>query len=122
VESIAPRKIKKQGAAPLDLRLVQNPDILAEVAALPKRPFVVGFAAETDDVERHAREKLEAKGADLIAANEVGNGRGFEADDNTLLLLWRGGSEKLERADKRVLAERLVERIVERMRASGARA
>jgi phosphopantothenoylcysteine decarboxylase/phosphopantothenate--cysteine ligase len=119
-ESVSPRKIKKQGGAPLDLRLVQNPDILAEVAALAERPFVVGFAAETDDVERHAREKLQAKGADLIAANEVGAGRGFEADDNALLLLWQGGSERLERADKRVLAERLVERIVERMRARGA--
>jgi phosphopantothenoylcysteine decarboxylase/phosphopantothenate--cysteine ligase len=121
-EHAVPRKIKKEGDAPLELRLVQNPDILAEVAALAKRPFVVGFAAETGDVERNARAKLEAKGVDLIAANEVGGGRGFEADDNALLLLWRGGSEKLERSDKRVLAERLVERIVERMRASGVRA
>jgi phosphopantothenoylcysteine decarboxylase/phosphopantothenate--cysteine ligase len=121
-ESIAPRKIKKQSGAPLELRLVQNPDILAEVAALPKRPFVVGFAAETDDVERNARAKLEAKGVDLIAANEVGGGRGFEADDNALLLLWQGGSERLDRADKRALAGRLVERIAERMRASGVRA
>jgi phosphopantothenoylcysteine decarboxylase/phosphopantothenate--cysteine ligase len=121
-ESALPRKIKKQGSAPLELRLVPNPDILAEVAALPKRPFVVGFAAETDDVERNARAKLEAKGIDLIAANEVGGGRGFEADDNALLLLWQGGSEKLDRADKRVLAGLLVERIAERMRASGARA
>jgi phosphopantothenoylcysteine decarboxylase / phosphopantothenate---cysteine ligase len=117
-ESTAPQKIKKQGADPLDLRLVQNPDVLAEVAALSKRPFVVGFAAETENVEQHARAKLEKKRLDLIAANEVGKGRGFEANDNALLLIWNGGSESLDRADKRELATRLVARIAERMRAT----
>ena len=120
-ESEAAQKIKKNGSDPLDLKLVQNPDILAEVAALPKRPFVVGFAAETGNVEQHARAKLEKKRVDLIAANEVGNGRGFEASDNALLLIWNGGSESLDRADKRVLATRLVARIAERMRASERR-
>lgn len=114
-ESAASQKIKKQGDAPLALTLVQNPDILAEVAALSKRPFVVGFAAETERVEQHAREKLERKRVDLIAANEVGAGRGFETSDNALLLIWNGGSESLERADKRELAARLVARIAERM-------
>ena len=117
-ESEAAQKIKKNGSDPLDLKLVQNPDILAEVAALSKRPFVVGFAAETGNVEQHARAKLEKKRVDLVAANEVGGGRGFEASDNALLLIWNGGSESLDRADKRVLATRLVARIAERMRAS----
>ncbi len=120
-ESEAAQKIKKNGSDPLDLKLVQNPDILAEVAALPKRPFVVGFAAETANVEQHAHAKLEKKRVDLIAANEVGGGRGFEASDNALLLIWNGGSESLDRADKRVLAARLVARIAERMRASERR-
>ena len=117
-ESTAPQKIKKHGSDPLDLKLVQNPDILAEVAALGVRPFVVGFAAETENVEQHAREKLERKRVDLIAANEVGSGRGFEAKDNALLLIWNGGSESLDRADKRDLAARLVARVAERMHAA----
>lgn len=115
--SAAPQKIKKHGSDPLDLALVQNPDILAEVAALPKRPFVVGFAAETENVEAHAREKLERKRIDLVAANEVGAGLGFEASDNALLLLWNGGRESLDRAEKRELAAKLVARIAERMQA-----
>ena len=102
---------KVDGASGLELSLVQNPDILAEVAALPKRPFVVGFAAETNDVEAHARAKLERKKLDLIAANEVGAGRGFERDDNALLLIWPGGSEPLAQADKASLARALVARI-----------
>jgi len=120
-ESTAPQKIKKSGGDPLDLKLVQNPDILAEVAALGVRPFVVGFAAETENVESHAREKLERKRVDLIAANEVGAGRGFETSDNALLLIWNGGSESLDRADKRELASRLVTRVAERMRATERR-
>ncbi len=105
-------KLKKSGPdATLELSLVQNPDILAEVAALRPRPFVVGFAAETADLERHARDKLERKDLDLVAANGVGEGRGFEREDNELLLLWHGGHEALSRARKRVLARRLVARI-----------
>lgn len=120
-ESTAPQKIKKQGDSALELKLVQNPDILAEVAALAQRPFVVGFAAETENVEAHAREKLEKKRIDLIAANEVGGGRGFEASDNALLLIWNGGSESLDRADKHELAARLVARIAERLHATEPR-
>jgi phosphopantothenoylcysteine decarboxylase/phosphopantothenate--cysteine ligase len=110
-QSVLPQKFKKGGAA-LELALVENPDILAEVAALPQRPFVVGFAAETENVEAHARAKLERKRLDLIAANQVGAGLGFERDDNALLLLWPdGGREELARADKRSLARALVARI-----------
>lgn len=110
---VAPQKRKKRGAGDtLEISLVQNPDILAEVAALPVRPFTVGFAAETEDLETHARAKLERKRLDLLAANRVGEGLGFEQTDNELLLLWPGGGrEALPRADKRVLARMLVARI-----------
>jgi phosphopantothenoylcysteine decarboxylase/phosphopantothenate--cysteine ligase len=115
---MAPQKLKKTGGA-LELSLVQNPDILAEVAALPQRPFLVGFAAETENVEEYARAKLERKRLDLIAANQVGAGLGFEQGDNALLLLWPGGGrEQLARADKRDLARRLVARIGEQWRAA----
>ncbi|MFI4970850.1 MAG: bifunctional phosphopantothenoylcysteine decarboxylase/phosphopantothenate--cysteine ligase CoaBC, partial [Lysobacterales bacterium] len=111
-QAVAAQKLKKSGDAALELVLVQNPDILAEVAGLPARPFLVGFAAETENVEAHARAKLERKQLDLIAANQVGAGLGFERDDNALLLLWPdGGREELPRADKRELARRLVARI-----------
>lgn len=109
---VAPRKLKKTGAdATLELSLVQNPDILAAVAGLNPRPFVVGFAAETGELEAYARDKLERKQLDLIAANDVGGGQGFERSDNALLLLWSTGREELARADKRVLARALVARI-----------
>jgi phosphopantothenoylcysteine decarboxylase/phosphopantothenate--cysteine ligase len=109
---IAPHKLKKASRdSGLELSLVQNPDILADVAALETRPFVVGFAAETEDVEAHARAKLERKRLDLIAANEVGAGLGFESADNALLLLWPDGREVLERTGKAELARALVARI-----------
>jgi phosphopantothenoylcysteine decarboxylase/phosphopantothenate--cysteine ligase len=111
--SVATQKLKKAGASTLELSLVQNPDILAEVAALAERPFVVGFAAETEHVEEYARAKLESKRLDLIAANQVGAELGFEREDNALLLLWRDGREELPRAHKRELAHRLVARIAQ---------
>jgi len=107
---VAAHKIKKHGRA-LQLDLTENPDILAEVGALKQKPFLVGFAAETQDLEKYARAKLERKKIDLIAANCVGGGSGFDSCDNELLLLWPGGNESLARADKRTLAHRLVERI-----------
>ncbi|MDR2013938.1 MAG: bifunctional phosphopantothenoylcysteine decarboxylase/phosphopantothenate--cysteine ligase CoaBC [Rhodanobacter sp.] len=106
-QAVAAQKMKKTGQA-LHLSLVQNPDILAEVAALPRRPFVVGFAAETEHVETHARDKLERKHLDLIVANQVGANLGFERDDNALLLLWPDGRKELPRADKRELARALL--------------
>jgi len=109
-QAIAPQKLKKTGEG-LELSLVQNPDILAEVAAMAQRPFLVGFAAETENVEAYARAKLERKQLDLIAANRVGADCGFERDDNALLLLWSDGREELARADKRELARQLVARI-----------
>jgi phosphopantothenoylcysteine decarboxylase/phosphopantothenate--cysteine ligase len=108
---VAAHKIKKHGRA-LQLDLTENPDILAEVGALKKKPFLVGFAAETQDLEKYAQAKLERKKIDLIAANCVGHGAGFDACDNELLLLWPNGKESLARADKRELAHRLVARVV----------
>ncbi|WP_290798740.1 phosphopantothenoylcysteine decarboxylase, partial [Halomonas sp.] len=95
-ESAAEHKIKKvEGEDELVLRLVKNPDIIATVAALPAtgRPLVVGFAAETRDVEAYARGKLTRKGLDMIVANDVSQaGLGFGSDDNAALLLWRDAS------------------------------
>ena len=115
----APAKIKKTSDQ-LDVRLVRNPDILAEVAALPAAPFTVGFAAETGDVENHAAQKRQAKHLDMIAANRVGRGLGFEQDDNALTVLWSGGRRELRRADKRTVARELVKLISERFHARTA--
>lgn len=111
----AQEKIKKTGEA-LALRLVPNPDIIAEVAALPpgQRPFCLGFAAETHDLAHHAQQKRERKGLDLLAANLVGNGLGFDSDDNALSLFWEGGSLELPLLPKLLLARRLVEVLAER--------
>jgi phosphopantothenoylcysteine decarboxylase/phosphopantothenate--cysteine ligase len=113
VQETSPSKLKKTGK-PVFLELIQNPDILAEVAGSPNRPFLVGFAAETNDLERYARDKLERKNLDMIAANQVGTELGFECSENALLLLWDGGKEDLGKADKKVLARALVERIAVR--------
>jgi len=112
VAEYSPRKIKKNAAGAPVLELVENPDILAEVAARDPRPFVIGFAAETDHVAEHAREKLERKKLDMLAANHVDEHIGIGADDNALELIWPGGSETLPRASKAELAKTLVARIV----------
>lgn len=106
----AAQKIKKRSDT-MTLELVRAPDILASVAALEHRPFVVGFAAETQDVEANARAKLEGKRLDMIAANRVGDGVAFDQDENALLLLWPGGREELATCGKLELARRLVARI-----------
>lgn len=117
-------KIKKSDEE-MTLRLVKNPDILAEVAALPDGPFTVGFAAETEQVETNARGKLEAKRLDMIAANLVGGmpggpGCGFDSEDNALLVLWEGGGRSLPFMPKRLLGAELADLICERYRASTA--
>ena len=111
VAGYSSRKIKKNTAGTPVLELVENPDILAEVAARDPRPFVVGFAAETDHVAEHAREKLERKKLDMLAANHVGENIGIGADDNALELIWPGGSESLPPAPKAELAKTLVARV-----------
>ncbi len=122
VAEYSSRKIKKGAAGAPVLELVENPDILAEVAARDPRPFVVGFAAETDHVAEHAREKLDRKKLDMLAANRVDEHTGIGADDNALELIWPGGSETLPRASKSELAEALVARIARHFRARGGRA
>lgn len=112
------QKIKKTGDR-MRIELVKNPDILADVAALPDGPFTVGFAAETEKVEQHAREKLLKKGVDLIAANDVSGGAGFGSDDNSLMLIDRAGVRHLDRASKPELARRLIQHISERLDATG---
>ncbi len=113
------RKIKKTESA-LDLDLERTVDILAAVAARPDRPFVVGFAAETNDVEMHARQKLAKKNLDLIAANEVGDDKVFEKDDNALMVLWRnGGRQDLGPGPKARIAHELIDLIARHWRESG---
>lgn len=107
------QKIKKT-ADTLSLALVRNPDILAEVAALPDGPFTVGFAAETENLLQHAREKLARKKLDMIAANHVGEGQGFEAEENALSVIDAGSVTELPQAPKTQLARRLVALIAER--------
>lgn len=114
VDHAAVNKIKRRDSA-LELKLVPNEDILKCVAASVPPPFTVGFAAETNDVEQHAREKLERKAIDMVAANLVGGANlGFNADDNELLVIWRGGSQHLPRTAKTRLARALVDVIAAR--------
>lgn len=117
VAATAAQKIKK-GETGLDLRLVRTPDIVAAVAALPRRPFLVGFAAETEALEGNARSKLETKGLDMVAANWVGRaGQGFDSDNNALTVVWQGGGKELPLAPKSSLARQLIEIIAERYHA-----
>jgi phosphopantothenoylcysteine decarboxylase/phosphopantothenate--cysteine ligase len=115
--SVAESKIKKK-AEHLALEMTRTTDILATVAARADRPFVVGFAAETDAVEANARDKLQRKNLDMIAANEVSASKAFDCEDNALLVLWRGGGRaELARAPKRELATELVALIAARCNA-----
>ena len=115
---VAGNKIKKQpGETGLVLQLVRTRDILAELATDPQRPaLVVGFAAETDNVERNARAKLASKRVDLICANRVGvAGSGFESDDNALVVYGAGIERALGPASKAQLAEALVALVAEHL-------
>jgi phosphopantothenoylcysteine decarboxylase/phosphopantothenate--cysteine ligase len=121
--AIAASKLKKQpGQDTLVLELVKTRDVLAEVAIHPQRPrLVVGFAAETDDVARYARDKLERKRLDMICANRVGlAGSGFESDDNALLVIDAAGERALGPAPKAELAAVLLDIIGERLQAGEA--
>jgi phosphopantothenoylcysteine decarboxylase/phosphopantothenate--cysteine ligase len=111
-------KIKKTSDS-LMLALSRTTDILATVAAGASRPFVVGFAAETQNVERNALAKLEGKRLDMIAANQVGDTLAFDSDDNALTVYWPGGKRDLGRATKRKLAADLVAVIAERFAVRG---
>jgi phosphopantothenoylcysteine decarboxylase/phosphopantothenate--cysteine ligase len=107
-------KIKKQHDHSL-IELTQNPDIIASVARLPNKPFVVGFAAETDDLENYATLKLQSKNLDMIAANWVGQSEGgFDSDRNALQIFWPGGNQSFAMADKSILARQLLSLIKEK--------
>ncbi len=119
--SVAGRKIKKSAEQEeLTLTLTKNPDILADIARLEPRPFIVAFAAETDSVEENAREKLQRKGADLIVANDVADASiGFDSDANEVLVIARDGAmTRLQKAPKSVIANRLLDLVVARLRYS----
>jgi phosphopantothenoylcysteine decarboxylase/phosphopantothenate--cysteine ligase len=105
---------KIKGKHDLTLELTPNPDILAEVAARGTSAFVVGFAAETNDVAANARAKLERKGIDLLVANDVSQqGIGFEAEDNEVLLLDRwGGARPLPRMPKADVADAILSHVL----------
>jgi phosphopantothenoylcysteine decarboxylase/phosphopantothenate--cysteine ligase len=115
--TVAEHKIKKKDET-MRLELTKVTDVLAAVAARADRPFVVGFAAETRDLEANALAKLEKKRLDMIAANLVGPGVGFDCDHNTLRVLWPGGSEDLGQASKEALAARLIAVIADRFLAT----
>ncbi len=103
----------KRSADTMELALVRSEDTLASVAALKNPPFTVGFAAETQDVERHARDKLARKRVNMIAANRVGPDCGFDTETNTLTVYWDGGESALGEGSKAVLARRLIELVAE---------
>jgi phosphopantothenoylcysteine decarboxylase/phosphopantothenate--cysteine ligase len=104
------QKIKKTSER-LQLEMERTIDVLASVAARPNRPFVVGFAAETESVEHHARAKLLRKNLDMIAANEVSHTKGFDCEDNHLIVLWREARRDLGAGPKIALARELVQLI-----------
>jgi phosphopantothenoylcysteine decarboxylase/phosphopantothenate--cysteine ligase len=112
VRDQATQKIK--GKRDLTLDLVPNSDILAEVAARRTGAFIVGFAAETNDVAKNARTKLESKGIDLLVANDVSRQDiGFDAEDNEVLLVDRwGGAEALPRMRKEAVADAILTRVL----------
>ncbi|WP_445372482.1 bifunctional phosphopantothenoylcysteine decarboxylase/phosphopantothenate--cysteine ligase CoaBC [Methylomonas sp. HW2-6] len=115
-KQVAGRKLKKGEAEDSVIELEKNPDIVAAVARLLPKPWVVGFAAETDDLENYALGKLHSKNLDMIAANWVGRAEGgFDSERNALQVFWRDGRKTLEMADKTSLAVQLLQLIAERM-------
>jgi len=107
----ADHKIKKS-TEEIHLTLVKNPDIVASVAEHNKRPFTVGFAAETQDVMAYAQGKLVNKKLDMIATNDVsGSNVGFNSDNNALTVIWPGGHKVLPLASKTQIAKQLIELI-----------
>ena len=112
--TVAEQKMKKQSDEDtMTITLVKNPDIVANVAALAdNRPFTVGFAAETQDVEQYAQGKLTRKHLDLICANDVAQqGQGFNSDTNALHLYWPQGDKALPLTNKSELGKQLIDEI-----------
>lgn len=110
-------KIKKADGD-THLALTRTRDIIAEVARDHPRLFTLGFAAETTDMEAHARDKRERKNLSMVAGNVVGPENAFGRDDNALFVVWDGGEQQLAQASKAALAEQLVALIAERLPAA----
>lgn len=112
----AAQKIKKGDAQSMQVTLVKNPDIVASVAALTERPFMVGFAAETERVAEYAHDKMQRKNLDMIIANDVSDSQiGFNSDDNAVLLIDRQGQIRFSKRSKRQLAGDLINEIAKRL-------
>ena len=114
----AEQKIKKDPSSDeLTLTFRKNPDILAAIASSTPRPFVVAFAAETENVEANAREKLLRKNADLVVANNVGDASiGFDSDQNEVIVIGRdGATTHIERTSKLAVANRILDLVVQRL-------
>ncbi len=113
-ETVGTGKIKKGAGGPPAIALVENPDILATLSRAKARPkLVVGFAAETDDVEAYAQGKLDRKGCDWIVANDVSIEGTMGGDQNAVAIVSRGGIERWDRMAKGEVARRLAARIAE---------
>ncbi|CDZ77867.1 DNA/pantothenate metabolism flavoprotein [Legionella massiliensis] len=108
VDAPATEKIKKQDSPELTLQLGPNPDILASVTASAKASFVVGFAAETSQVIKHAKDKLHSKKLDMIIANQVGKGLGFDVDHNQATVLTKDTKTELPLTHKIRLAGQII--------------
>lgn len=117
LETVADNKIKKTKNKKLQLELIPTLDIVSAVVSLPDKPFVVGFAAETEQVVSYAQDKLKSKGLDMIAANQVGENMGFAVDNNALQVFWSQGSQVLPLSPKTQLARDLMTLIIERYNA-----
>ena len=113
VSEVSQQKIKKQNGTSPELQFEQNPDILATVAALPKPPYCVGFAAESENLLEYGRIKREKKGIPLLVGN-IGP-QTFGKDENELVLFDAQGHHALARADKNTLAQQLVTEIARRL-------
>ncbi|MDX1692166.1 MAG: bifunctional phosphopantothenoylcysteine decarboxylase/phosphopantothenate--cysteine ligase CoaBC [Ketobacteraceae bacterium] len=113
----ATQKIKKQGKGdPMTLTLVENPDIVATVAARPDKPYVVGFAAETRDVLEYARAKIRRKHLDMIVANDVSQaGIGFNSDENAVTAIWPDQETPIALASKSRIASQLIDLIAQKI-------
>ena len=111
-KEIAPQKIKKQGGEPMTFTLMENPDVAATLGKAKRSGQVfVGFAAETNDVLAHARDKLARKNLDMIVANDVTRpGAGFDVDTNIVTLITKDGQEALPMMSKAEVAQRILDR------------
>jgi len=112
---VAPRKTKKQ-KAPFALELIPTRDILASLAGENRNYLVIGFAAETHDLESNAQKKLREKNCDAIVANDVSQpDSGMESDDNAVIIFFKNGETKsISRASKKIIARELV-KIISKM-------